>query len=217
MERKFGSVTESGARARTEGVWDPVEHPPISTVSMTGNQSARARLGGFMDFKIEPSRIAGLATPTGARRSTNNLDSEVLRLPPILLGGSGRGGRAGSQGRSGYRPPGNSPWPEESGAEGRKKSATFPAPPVHAGPLLPFVKLGSRFLRLGSLRSGLLGLGLLKHPRVLCPVYTETPRPWTPDSRLSGEQNNVPERGPPRHCEVPRCSRGLPRYARPAD
>lgn len=33
-----------------------------------------------MDFKIEPPRIAGLATPTGARRPANNLESAVVRL-----------------------------------------------------------------------------------------------------------------------------------------
>src|SRR4051794_28407525 len=36
VEREFGSVTESGARARTAVVWAPVEQPPIRAASMTG-------------------------------------------------------------------------------------------------------------------------------------------------------------------------------------
>jgi hypothetical protein len=57
---EFGSVTESGARARTVVTRAPVEQPPIKAESMTGNQRARARLGNSMDFRIEPQRIAGL-------------------------------------------------------------------------------------------------------------------------------------------------------------
>ena len=48
----FGSATESGARARVVVTRVPVEQPPISTVSMTGIQTPRARFGDFMNSTI---------------------------------------------------------------------------------------------------------------------------------------------------------------------